>query len=99
MILFFSQVIISSFQSLADQVMPEDFKVGRIYPPLTKIRQVSLKIAASVLDYAYSHKLAYYWPEPKDKEAFLASQMYTPEYNDVTESLKTASEAYSRALL
>ncbi|XP_023388261.1 NADP-dependent malic enzyme, mitochondrial [Pteropus vampyrus] len=37
-----------------------------------------------VLDFAYKHNLASYYPEPKDKEAFVRSLVYTPEYDSFT---------------
>ncbi|GAB1292316.1 NADP-dependent malic enzyme, mitochondrial [Apodemus speciosus] len=39
------------------------------------------QIAQEVLDYAYKHNLASYYPEPKDKEAFIKSLIYTPDYD------------------
>eukprot|EP00069_Balaena_mysticetus_P007822 bmy_19475T0 len=37
-----------------------------------------------VLDFAYKHNLASYYPEPKDKEAFVRSLVYTPDYDSFT---------------
>ncbi|XP_078196126.1 NADP-dependent malic enzyme, mitochondrial isoform X8 [Callithrix jacchus] len=41
-------------------------------------------LTAEVLDYAYKHNLASYYPEPKDKEAFVRSLVYTPDYDSFT---------------
>jgi malate dehydrogenase (oxaloacetate-decarboxylating)(NADP+) len=43
---------------LAEQVTAEDFAVGRIMPALTRVRQVSRKIAIAVASYAFDHGLA-----------------------------------------
>ncbi|EGW05907.1 NADP-dependent malic enzyme, mitochondrial [Cricetulus griseus] len=41
-------------------------------------------LTAEVLDYAYKNNLASYYPEPKDKEAFVRSLIYTPDYDSFT---------------
>ncbi|XP_016050072.1 NADP-dependent malic enzyme, mitochondrial isoform X2 [Erinaceus europaeus] len=38
-------------------------------------------LTAEVLDYAYKHNLATYYPEPLDKEVFVRSLVYTPDYD------------------
>merc|ERR1719356_1107321 len=43
-------VFLASAEALAKQVSADDYAVGRMYPPLSKIRECSLKIAAD--DYA-----------------------------------------------
>jgi len=42
------------FQTLADTVCENDLKVGRLYPPLQDIKEVSLKIAKAIVDDAYA---------------------------------------------
>uniref|UniRef100_A0A8C7UY76 malate dehydrogenase (oxaloacetate-decarboxylating) (NADP(+)) n=1 Tax=Oncorhynchus mykiss TaxID=8022 RepID=A0A8C7UY76_ONCMY len=59
----------------------EHLAEGRLYPPLNGIREVSFKIAVKVVDYAYRHKIASLYPEPKDKEAFVLSHVYSPDYD------------------
>lgn len=34
-----------------------------------------------IVEYAYKNNLAAWYPEPKDKEAFLHAQMYSPDYD------------------
>lgn len=34
-----------------------------------------------MVDYAYRHKIASLYPEPKDKEAFVLSHVYSPDYD------------------
>jgi malate dehydrogenase (oxaloacetate-decarboxylating)(NADP+) len=66
-------------RTLADQVSRSDFEQGRIYPPLTRIREVSLTIAEAVACVAYERGLAAL-PRPHDLRAHIESLMYVPEY-------------------
>ncbi|PSN51413.1 NADP-dependent malic enzyme [Blattella germanica] len=47
------QVFLVAAKALADLVTEEDLEQGGLYPPLTKIQQCSLKIAARIAEYAY----------------------------------------------
>uniref|UniRef100_A0A6G1SC70 Malic enzyme n=1 Tax=Aceria tosichella TaxID=561515 RepID=A0A6G1SC70_9ACAR len=67
-------------RALSDQVTSEDTEVGLVYPSLTKIREVTLKVATRVLEYFYAERLATYRPEPSDKQQFLKSIQYDPSY-------------------
>ena len=67
-------------QTLANLVTPEHFAEGRIYPPLSGIREVSTKIAADVVDYAYKRGMASTYPEPEDKEEYVRMHMYNLDY-------------------
>ncbi|XP_026939414.1 NADP-dependent malic enzyme, mitochondrial isoform X3 [Sagmatias obliquidens] len=71
-------------EQIAQEVSEQHLSQGRLYPPLSTIRDVSLRIAIKVLDFAYKHNLASYYPEPKDKEAFVRSLVYTPDYDSFT---------------
>ena len=65
-------------------VEEEDFEVGRMFPPLSKIRQCSVKIAADICETAYQQKLASVYPEPVDKQDFITKQMYDYDYDGVS---------------
>lgn len=67
-------------QSLASQVSEEQLSKGCIYPPLKDIRQVSVQIAAKVVEHAYKSGLATLMPEPKDKIEMINEGLYNPEY-------------------
>jgi malic enzyme len=58
---------LSAAEALADIVQESDLAVGRLYPPLSEIRNVSIKIAASVAEEAYKLGSASMYPEPADK--------------------------------
>ncbi|SMC21317.1 malate dehydrogenase (oxaloacetate-decarboxylating)(NADP+) [Desulfacinum hydrothermale DSM 13146] len=66
-------------KSLAQMVLPEDLQEGMIFPRLTRIREVSLKIAQAVAYVAYRSALATVDP-PEDLEAYIQSLAYVPEY-------------------
>ena len=67
-------------KALADAVSEDDLAQGRIYPSLTKIKEVSAAIATAVAEVAYSQGLAGK-PEPDDLSAYIKYQMYEPEYH------------------
>jgi malate dehydrogenase (oxaloacetate-decarboxylating)(NADP+) len=66
-------------KALADAVSEADLAQGRIYPPLTKIKEVSAAIATAVAEVAYNQGLARK-PKPDDISAYIKSQMYDPKY-------------------
>jgi malate dehydrogenase (oxaloacetate-decarboxylating)(NADP+) len=68
-------------RTLADQVLESDLEMGRVYPSLQRIREVSLAIAVAVAEEAYRHKLARK-RRPKDLPAWIKSRMFEPDYVD-----------------
>ncbi len=66
-------------RSLADQVTEADMAAGRIYPTLSRIREVSLGIAVAVAEIAYRDGLATQ-PEPDDLRRYISEFMYDPAY-------------------
>ena len=54
-------------EGLSALVTPEDLAVGRVYPPLSNIKDISLKIATKVAEEAYKDGMASVYPEPKVK--------------------------------
>ncbi|MCB9431385.1 MAG: NAD-dependent malic enzyme [Ardenticatenaceae bacterium] len=66
-------------KTLAAEVEEEDLANGRIYPPLSKIREVSAKIGTAVATIAYERGLAT-MPHPKDLPAAIRAHMYEPVY-------------------
>ena len=70
-------------KTLSEQVGDEDLKVGLVYPPIEKIRDVSRKIAVSLAEYAYEKNLAALYPRPNNLEEFIQSQQYTVDYEDI----------------
>ena len=66
-------------KALANAASEADLELGRIYPALTKIKEVSTAIATAVAEVAYNQGLAGK-PKPDDISAYIKSQMYEPEY-------------------
>jgi len=66
-------------RTLADQTGQADLDVGRIYPSLTRIREVSAHIAVSVAEVAFQDGLAGI-ARPPDLQELVASTMWAPRY-------------------
>ena len=67
-------------KALAGEVSEADLEQGRIYPPLTKIRDASVNVSSSVADVAYDQGLARK-SKPSDLLTYIRSQMYDPKYH------------------
>ncbi|CAF2867364.1 unnamed protein product [Rotaria sp. Silwood2] len=65
---------------LGSLVTQKDLDSGRIYPPIPTIREVTIKIAAHLVEHLYKEKKAWFHPEPKDKEEFIRMQLYNTNY-------------------
>lgn len=74
-------MFLTAAKALAALVSDEDLVLGRVYPALSKIREVSVKIATAVADEAYHAGLARR-PYPADLEADIRSRMFVPAYRD-----------------
>lgn len=66
-------------RKLASLVTPADLELGRIFPALSRIREVSLEIAEAVAGIAFGSGLTDR-PRPADLRSFIAEQMYHPVY-------------------
>jgi malate dehydrogenase (oxaloacetate-decarboxylating)(NADP+) len=66
-------------QTLAKEVTADDFAVGRVYPSLTRIREVSKKISVAVAEFAWKEGLAGI-PRPADVPAAVEAAMFEPVY-------------------
>lgn len=64
---------------LADATSPESLAKGTLFPPLGRIREVSLAIAVAVAERAYADDLATR-PRPKNLPAQVRGLMYEPTY-------------------
>jgi len=73
------EMFLAAAHSLAAQVADSDLERGRIYPPLSRIRQVSALIARDVAKIAYDQGLTDK-PEPEDILAEIHDYMYQPVY-------------------
>ncbi len=66
-------------RTLASLVLPSDLELGRIYPSLTRIREVSAHIGAAVAEVAYRDGLAGV-ARPPDLLAMVKAAMWEPVY-------------------
>ncbi|XP_010629472.1 NADP-dependent malic enzyme [Fukomys damarensis] len=77
------KIFLTTAEIISQQVSNKHLEEGRLYPPLNTIREVSLKIAEKIVNDAYREKTATVYPEPQNKEAFVCSQMYSTEYDQI----------------
>ncbi|XP_077577766.1 NADP-dependent malic enzyme [Stigmatopora nigra] len=75
-------IFLTAAEALADQVTETDLSEGRLYPPLSSIREVSLELAVKVIEYAYKCNIATGHPEPSDKAAYVHSLVFSTDYDD-----------------
>ena len=74
------EMFYAAAKTLAAQVSEEDLKLGRVYPSLGRIREVSLDIATAVAEVAYEQELARL-PRPRDIHEHIRSYVYEPDYH------------------
>ncbi|MEK7383251.1 MAG: NAD-dependent malic enzyme [Elusimicrobiota bacterium] len=75
------EMFFEAARTLGKLVTQGDLDTGCLFPPLTKIREVSAHIAVAVMEVAYKHGLATV-PKPKDPLAFAKAQQYQPVYKN-----------------
>ena len=68
-------------QALAEMVTEAHLQQGRVYPPISDIQGVSIRLSTRIVEYAYSKGRAAFYPEPEDKEAFVRSYLYETDYD------------------
>ena len=73
------EMFLASAKALAGLVTEDDLVLGRVYPALDRIREVSAYIAAAVAQVAYDRGLATV-PQPTDLVAAARAAMYEPLY-------------------
>jgi malate dehydrogenase (oxaloacetate-decarboxylating)(NADP+) len=74
------EMFAAAAKCLDEQVSKEDFELGRIFPSLSRIREVSLAIALAVAKVVFAGKLTA-MAEPADLPGFIKSKMYDPVYS------------------
>lgn len=74
------EMFLVAAEALSEQVTEADLEEGRVYPPLTNIKEVSFQIALRVAQVAYLQGLATNMPEPEDKHELVQSVLYSPDY-------------------
>jgi malate dehydrogenase (oxaloacetate-decarboxylating)(NADP+) len=74
-----NEMFLAAARALANEVSEDDLFEGRIYPPLARIREVSLAIAVAVAKVAYDQGLARV-RKPDDLRSHIKAQMFDPSY-------------------
>jgi malate dehydrogenase (oxaloacetate-decarboxylating)(NADP+) len=75
-------MFIEAAQAVADQVTPEQLKLGMLFPPQSNILETEIRTAVRVAKLVFEEGLAGV-PRPKDFEAFIRSHLYKPEYRNL----------------
>jgi malate dehydrogenase (oxaloacetate-decarboxylating)(NADP+) len=75
------QMFAAAARTLASLVLPEDLEMGRIYPSLRRIREVSARIGAAVAEVAFAAGLAQV-ERPDDLLGLIERAMWTPRYRE-----------------
>lgn len=73
------EMFLAAARRLAEEVTGEDLETGSLYPPLSRIREVSINIACEVADKAWQSGLAGN-PRPDDLRADISGGMFEAVY-------------------
>jgi malate dehydrogenase (oxaloacetate-decarboxylating)(NADP+) len=73
------KMFIEAAHAVADQVTPEQLKLGTVYPPQSNILEVEIQIAARVVKLVFDADLGRA-DRPTGMEAFIRRYVYKPEY-------------------
>lgn len=73
------EMFFAAAKRLAELVEPSDLEIGRVYPPLSRIREVSLEIAIAVAEQTWKQGLADA-ERPADVRALIRTLVWEPEY-------------------
>jgi malate dehydrogenase (oxaloacetate-decarboxylating)(NADP+) len=73
------EMFIEAAHAVADQVTPDQLKLGMLFPPQSKILEVEVRTAARVAKLVFDAGLARV-DRPANMEAFIRRHLYKPEY-------------------
>ncbi len=73
-------MFLTAARTLADLISEKDLEAGTLYPPLTRIRQISAAIATTVVERALEDGIARLDPVPEDLRSAIEATMYDPSY-------------------
>jgi malate dehydrogenase (oxaloacetate-decarboxylating)(NADP+) len=84
------EMFIEAAHAVADQVTPEQLKLGMLFPPQSNILEVEIQTAARVAKLIFDEGLARV-DRPGDMVAFIRKHVYRPEYQvEVTPAMALA---------
>ena len=84
------QMFIEAAHAVADQVTPDQLKLGMLYPPQSNILEVEIQTAARVAKVVFESGLARV-DRPADMVTFIRKHVYKAEYGPVTASVTKAA--------
>jgi malate dehydrogenase (oxaloacetate-decarboxylating)(NADP+) len=73
------EMFIEAAHAVADQVTPEQLKLGMLFPPQSNILEVEIQTAARVAKLVFDSDLARV-DRPADMDSFIRRHVYQPEY-------------------
>jgi malate dehydrogenase (oxaloacetate-decarboxylating)(NADP+) len=74
-----AEMFFEAAKALSSETSEKDFAIGRVFPSLDRVREVSAKIATAIAIVGHRSNLAVY-DEPKDIHAAITAMMYDPVY-------------------
>lgn len=77
-----NETFLVAARALADQVTQHHLDEGRLFPPLSSVREVTLEIAAHVAEWLYQKGIATLKPEPQNKLSFFKGKQYEFTYDE-----------------
>lgn len=72
-------VFLIAAEVVANEIQDSDLEKGTIYPKLTLLREISVKIAIAISNHLYEQNLTTI-PKPENLEAYIRNIMYNPAY-------------------
>ena len=75
------KMFIAAADALTDIVTKDDLENGRLYPPLSKIRDISCKIAVNVAKVAFNTNISGI-SQPENLEKYVMDSMFEPTYKN-----------------
>lgn len=73
------EMILAAPHALSDLTSTADSEIGRVYPALKQIRNISVNIATAIATIAYRQGLATV-PQPSDLAEYIQASVYQPVY-------------------
>ena len=73
------EMFIEAAQATADQVTPEQLKLGMLFPPQSNILETEVTTATRVAEFTFEKGLAQV-ERPRDIRTWIEGQLYTPRY-------------------
>ncbi|VDN58563.1 unnamed protein product, partial [Dracunculus medinensis] len=77
------KIFLIAAKTVARCVTEKDIEVGRLYPSLKSIREVSIQIAIDIAEYFFQKGIADLYPRPEDLEKYIRTHIYSTSYDEL----------------